>query len=313
MRRTTSGMTTVEMLITPRQAVKWLEGNVHNRAVRDSVVERYARDMKAGKWRLTHQGIAFDENDVLVDGQHRLFAIIEADTDVRMMVSYGVPLDAQAVIDDSLPRTMVDVLKITYGQTDASNLMVAVAKRLKQASMLQRKDRKLSRQEIIEAIQEHQEAITFAVGAFTRKVRGIVNAPIVSVIARAWYTQRHDLLARFCAVLSDGRINDEREDSARMLRNWILEGGTKIGNMGAQRADQIYGKTERALAAFLKGEKLGLLMKSSSELFPLPSERAVRPPAQKELLTEDPPERKPRLRASGRIAKASAESARAEV
>ena len=39
-----------------------------------------ARDMKAGHWRLTHQGIAFDPAGVLIDGQHRLWAIVESDT-----------------------------------------------------------------------------------------------------------------------------------------------------------------------------------------------------------------------------------------
>lgn len=72
-------------VVTPAMATKWLEeGNTHNRKVRDSVVMRYAADMKAGRWKQTHQGIAFNGDGTLLDGQHRLFAIIEADTEVLL-------------------------------------------------------------------------------------------------------------------------------------------------------------------------------------------------------------------------------------
>jgi hypothetical protein len=49
------------------------------RTVRD-----FAEAMRRGDWRLTHQGIAFDASGALVDGQHRLAAIVEADVPVEI-------------------------------------------------------------------------------------------------------------------------------------------------------------------------------------------------------------------------------------
>lgn len=58
--------------VTPEMAAKWLEGNVLNRPLKQAHVDRLAREMAAGRWRLTHQGIAFDVSGCLIDGQHRL-------------------------------------------------------------------------------------------------------------------------------------------------------------------------------------------------------------------------------------------------
>ena len=270
-------ITTKELTVTPAKATEWLEGNVHNRNVRDSVVSRYARDMKAGAWRLTHQGIAFDRPEersdkVLVDGQHRLFAIIESDTPVRLMVSFGVPMDAQGVIDDNLQRTMVDTLKLAHDRHDVTNMHVAIVKRL----LGQAKHGRLSRQEIVEGLTLHQKAVDFAITAFSRKVRGITTAPVLTVVTRAYYTVNRDQLARFAEALLGGVIDEKNgEQPILMLRNWLLEKAPIRGGSTTQ-TEAIYGKTARALSAYLDGERITTLYSANKELFPMPSESAKR-------------------------------------
>ena len=61
-------------LVMPEMAREWLTHNTHNRPVSRQTVEQYARDMKAGRWYYTNQGIGFDVNGVMTDGQHRLLA-----------------------------------------------------------------------------------------------------------------------------------------------------------------------------------------------------------------------------------------------
>lgn len=73
--------------ITPEIAKTYLTRNVNNRKPSNKTVSIYAREMKMGKWQLTHQGLAFDENGDLLDGQHRLWAVVEADVPVQMIVS----------------------------------------------------------------------------------------------------------------------------------------------------------------------------------------------------------------------------------
>lgn len=92
-------MKTSTIRITPKMAREWLQTNRNNRHVNSNKVALYAADMRAGRWRLTHQSIAFDENGNLIDGQHRLLAIIKADCEVVMSVSTGVPNDSKWMFD----------------------------------------------------------------------------------------------------------------------------------------------------------------------------------------------------------------------
>ncbi|WP_229670449.1 hypothetical protein [Microlunatus endophyticus] len=68
--------------------------------------------MKRGDWKVTHQGVAVDTNGVLVDGQHRLAAVIEAGVSVEMTVFMDVPADTFDVLDTGKKRNAADVLAI---------------------------------------------------------------------------------------------------------------------------------------------------------------------------------------------------------
>lgn len=78
--------------ITPEWATKALARNIHNRPKSHDRIELYARDMKRGQWVINHQGIAFDENGDLLDGQTRLEAVVLAGVAVDMMVTTGLPI-----------------------------------------------------------------------------------------------------------------------------------------------------------------------------------------------------------------------------
>jgi hypothetical protein len=59
---------------------------------------------------MTHQGIAFDEFGNLIDGQHRLHAIVKSGKTITCLVSFGVHVDAVSVIDRGLRRSSAVVL-----------------------------------------------------------------------------------------------------------------------------------------------------------------------------------------------------------
>jgi hypothetical protein len=99
-------------IITPARAADWLRANTTNRPLSRPVVRSFAEAMRRGEWLVTHQGIAFDVNGVLVDGQHRLAAIIEADQPVEVTVFTDVAEGAFDVLDTGKRRTAADVLAI---------------------------------------------------------------------------------------------------------------------------------------------------------------------------------------------------------
>ena len=76
-----------EEYITPKTAEKYLEQNTNNyRRMNRNKVAIYARDMKNGSWQTNGEAIKFNKRGELVDGQHRLKAIMEADVPVKMLV-----------------------------------------------------------------------------------------------------------------------------------------------------------------------------------------------------------------------------------
>lgn len=77
-------------------------------------VARYAEDMEEGFWDVTHQGIAIDEFGVLMDGQHRLEAIVESGIPQILLVCVGVPRATFWLIDGGFTRTAASFLDGPY-------------------------------------------------------------------------------------------------------------------------------------------------------------------------------------------------------
>lgn len=117
MARQQKSMRSEEMSVTPEIARTWLDTMARNRSPKRAVVARYAEDIRAGRWRLTHQGPAFDADGRLIDGQHRLLAVIAAGTSVRMLVTWGVDARGMDGIDVGVNRDGRDVAVIV-GATD---------------------------------------------------------------------------------------------------------------------------------------------------------------------------------------------------
>lgn len=100
--------------ISPAQAKRWLKDNVsNNRAVNLNYVASYAKSMKNGTWDHSNgESIAFNQTGKLVNGQHRLHAIILANKSVWMMIMMGVSKDAILTLDDGNARTLKDAFII---------------------------------------------------------------------------------------------------------------------------------------------------------------------------------------------------------
>lgn len=94
--------------VTPADAEKWLTKNTANRRIRRQQVERFARDMESGSWQENGEGICFAADGTLINGQHRLSALVISGTSIPMLVVRGLPMQAQDTMDDGAKRTMGD-------------------------------------------------------------------------------------------------------------------------------------------------------------------------------------------------------------
>lgn len=112
--------------ITPDIALKMLEGNTHNRPLKQAQIEKWALAMKRGEWELNGEAIMFNGHDVL-NGQHRLWGCIESDTPFRTLVIRGLSKHVQKTIDTGWVRTGAHHFHME-GETYATLLSHTVAK-----------------------------------------------------------------------------------------------------------------------------------------------------------------------------------------
>ena len=100
--------------VTPEVAKRYLETNIEkNRKINKNTLRRYCKDIVDGNWcESTGETIKITENGVLVDGQHRLMAIIETGIPHYFDFVFGVSDYAFKYIDTGKPRGAHDIFRI---------------------------------------------------------------------------------------------------------------------------------------------------------------------------------------------------------
>lgn len=249
--------------VSPSLAEAWLQTTPdYQRRLRETWVMTLALDMEAGRWRMSHQGIAFDKFGFLLDGQHRLAAIILSRQTVRMRVTRNVDPDVFPIIDGGLARNLADRTSEAW----VSESEVATARRMMYG--LEPQWRPVPSGLVVQDyIRKHQDAIQFTASVFTHGKRRINVAPVRAVVARAWYTAPHTELSAFVAHLYSGMIPDARLHAVVRLRDTLLGMPTTGG--GLVGAD-IYARTSRALRAYLDRQPISKLYAASTEIWPVP-------------------------------------------
>ena len=96
--------------ITPALAVEYLRKNTINRPLSKKRVRQLASDMANGRWRYTGDAIKFDEGGTLLDGQHRLSAVVQSGRTVKALVVTGLETKVFEVLDRGKRRSNRDVL-----------------------------------------------------------------------------------------------------------------------------------------------------------------------------------------------------------
>jgi hypothetical protein len=120
----------VKEKVSPKKAMELLERNNENRRLRLNTVNRYAADMKKGRWHAdTGETIKITNNGDILDGQHRLHAVIKSNTTQEFWFAYDVKREVFPHIDTGLKRTGGDVL-YSYGIKNSNSIAGVIRKYL---------------------------------------------------------------------------------------------------------------------------------------------------------------------------------------
>ena len=257
-------------LVTPERAETILKEKANNRAVDPLHIKKLARAILKGTFN-THNphGLSFGINGRLIDGEHRVRAIVMAGVPVNLYVHRNVPDDVREILDfDAKPRNVRGQLKITRN-VNTNNSTVSAAKIIEFGESAVRVARSISQLEGIECYDKHSALIAEIDSAFgpshssafhnAGPVRGALGR-----IAHLFREKKPDVLA-FCRLLSSGLPEEPRDAVVILLRDYLMLRNKQLAGGGARI--EVYRKTQRAFQAFEKRESLQLLKATIYDIY----------------------------------------------
>jgi hypothetical protein len=146
--------------ISPAKAGQYLEHNESNRKLSRTIVQTYAAEMQRGEWLMNAEAIKFDWNGRLVDGQHRLRAVIVSGRTLEFLVARNLDPCCFKTIDTGKIRNSADIMSL-HGVAYPS--AVATAYRLLWTYISRDKSkRRISNTQLIKFMGKHPDLALFA-------------------------------------------------------------------------------------------------------------------------------------------------------
>lgn len=171
--------------ITPARAKEMLESNISNRRLTDSTVKTYARDMAEGRWAVNGEAIQFASDGTLLNGQHRLSAIVLSGVTVPMLVIRGLPKRTQETMDAGKKRNAVD--NFTLRGESHTRTLASIARKI---TLWERGDKSFrdatSPVELSETLEKHGELLRRSAEVAERVHRNFKPLP-ASVLGTAYF------------------------------------------------------------------------------------------------------------------------------
>lgn len=220
--------------ITPHRANELLEHNIGNRPVSQRHIEFLAQEMAMGRWKLNGDTICFDEKGRLIDGQHRLAAVIKSGVTIDGIIVRSVKSSVFDTKDIGKRRSAADALAIC-GESNRHALAAALVlvDRYRTGQMSHRKNA-YSNAKVIELLRDNPE--------IRRSIRIVGEtkglAPASALVAAHYFFSEKDTLAAdvFMEDLIQGsnldaadpvyrlreRLNANRSAKGKLHRDYIF-------------------------------------------------------------------------------------------
>jgi len=114
-------------LIGTKEADAYLKKNLGNRKPSKITVDRYVNAMNNDAWFMNGETIKFGKSGELLDGQHRLMAVLKSGRPQEMLVVRDIDDSAFHTIDNGKTRNGNDILSI-FGCVENTNMVNAAVR-----------------------------------------------------------------------------------------------------------------------------------------------------------------------------------------
>lgn len=250
------------MDITPDGAMSVLEKRSDgNRRIKQRQVSKIRRAIERGEWEENGQTIVLDQYGWLLDGQHRLFAIMEAEQSVRALVVWGVTRAAQHSIDGGTARSPSDFLVMNgyrcANQTRAiCNLLLHYDRRLLDK---RRTTDSMSAQEMLEMMAAYDIPLSLELSSPCKPLRSGCGA-FLAVAIKAGHSR--EALSEFVDAVVNGDAGGKKSP-ANILRKRLDD-----RNRRKTRSIEAFALWIKAFDFWRKGEQRQVLVWRDGAEFP---------------------------------------------
>lgn len=246
--------------IWPAMAQACLMKNPKNRTINSAKVKQYANDMKNGKWMLNGETIVFDEHGNVLNGQHRLTAVVMANVPVQMLVVRNASSETFSTFDTGRNRRIEDVLSIEGHKN--SKIMGTAARAFYTIENKSINVNGVANSTLLDVVQKNKSIIAWT-NIYASK-RPAIGTQIVGVIAAIEKYHCYEIADDFYQKAGLG-IGLSPDDPEFMLRDKLLS--TKFGTTISKRLELAY--IIKTANARITGKFFKILRFSSEENTPV--------------------------------------------
>lgn len=258
-----NNLTTQVMEVTPEIAREWLETMAPNRRLSRGNLESIAMAMEEGRWHDDGSPIRFNRGGQLIDGQHRLSAVITTNLPRTFLVVWGVDENAMTTLDTGKTRSRGDVLLIHDPQiVNVTNVAAVVGMMLRWSKGMRNhylRTAPISNDEIVAFYDEHREYVMECArhGQRLAKATGAGSGMAFGLCFWLFSEIEAEDAEFFWDRLNDGS-GLEIGNPIYALRE-LLAREARINNRERMRADVVVALIIKAWNAYRKGEEIRLL------------------------------------------------------
>lgn len=284
-------LNTVTELITPETAKTLLENNNPNyRSMRQGKANEYAQEMLEGRWRIL-EDIAIDTNGNVINGQHRLQAVVSAGFPVAFRVTRGYHPDCIHYFDTSaLKRSGKDALSYASSKNNIKDIygkhvnILSFAIKSIHGGCNYKNSLHISPAQIISLAPRYEDAVLFIKEVFLNDLKDsngikikeltkpLKKAGYYGAVGRCYLFYKNDVnkinkLREICDILRRqawGRESCEYSETLQRLYNKV---STLSG--GGDQTKKAYDWTAYILDSILKGKCPKRVEQLECEPFPL--------------------------------------------
>lgn len=251
-------------LIGPASAQHVLDNfNTKNRTINKPTVEQYARMMRNDKWNgQNDDAITFDNEGNLINGQHRLMAIVSSETEQEFMFKFGVDPSVKYIEGTGRLKTAADNLAMN-GKLEYRNERQAVARLVfgflydQSRPFVYSNNVKVSNLDLGEIEEIYGDAILesllFVMATSIRNVTVTSNAAFLHFLLKQ--TEHKDKADQFITAMATG-INMGATDPRLLVRNKLIADslGKKEFRTNSNKKDACLGLFVKAWNSWIEGK-----------------------------------------------------------